>query len=181
MPAAAPSSSREGTCAHAMPFSLQSNGMCIVISGGFTSFAMTTSFAVWRSIAFVTSLLPFLSLPVAFATSTHSSTLSTISFSIVASEDKNVILTHPLRESSFIGCSGKWQGVYKGYSLVVLVASRVIPQHTILIVMALTVDKVSGFMRERCKHEGMPRILIKEDPIICPTCRSPCLNRPKKN
>jgi len=39
---------------------------------------------------------------------------------------------------------------------------------------------VDGFRCERCKHEWIPRTKIKQDPIICPSCKSPYWNIPKK-
>jgi len=39
--------------------------------------------------------------------------------------------------------------------------------------------KTKGYRCERCKHEWIPR--KKEDtPIICPECKSPYWNRPRK-
>ena len=38
--------------------------------------------------------------------------------------------------------------------------------------------KVKGFQCERCKHKWVPR--NKERPIICPTCKSPYWDRPRK-
>jgi len=47
--------------------------------------------------------------------------------------------------------------------------------------MARITVKVPGFRCERCKHEWIPRIKIKEDPIICPTCKSPDTRVEKEN
>lgn len=49
--------------------------------------------------------------------------------------------------------------------------------------------KVQGYKCERCSHEWLPRVSleelkagnIKEEPVICPKCKSPYWNRPKKN
>ena len=49
--------------------------------------------------------------------------------------------------------------------------------------------KVKGFKCERCEHIWIPRVSleeltsgeIKDIPIICPKCKSPYWNRPKKN
>lgn len=37
---------------------------------------------------------------------------------------------------------------------------------------------VKGFKCERCKYEWIPR--KKQHPIICPKCKSPYWNKPKK-
>ncbi|MBT3582630.1 hypothetical protein HN777_01270 [Candidatus Woesearchaeota archaeon] len=39
---------------------------------------------------------------------------------------------------------------------------------------------MDGFRCERCSHKWIPRIKTKEDPIICPSCKSPYWNKPKK-
>lgn len=49
--------------------------------------------------------------------------------------------------------------------------------------------KVRCFVCERCEHQWIPRVTldelksgdIKEEPIICPKCKSPYWNKPKKN
>lgn len=49
--------------------------------------------------------------------------------------------------------------------------------------------KVRSFVCERCGHEWIPRVpleelksgKIKEEPVICPKCKSPYWNKPKKN
>ena len=38
-----------------------------------------------------------------------------------------------------------------------------------------------GFKCERCGHEWIPRTKIEENPTICPKCKSPYWNKPKKN
>jgi len=38
--------------------------------------------------------------------------------------------------------------------------------------------KVKGYKCERCKHLWIPR--KKEKPIICPKCKSPYWNKPRK-
>jgi Zn finger protein HypA/HybF involved in hydrogenase expression len=43
---------------------------------------------------------------------------------------------------------------------------------------AITIE-VEGFKCERCKHEWIPRKKGKF-PIICPSCKSPYWNIPKK-
>jgi len=55
-------------------------------------------------------------------------------------------------------------------------------------IMAEIWIKVKGFRCERCGHEWIPRVNleelksgdIKETPIICPKCKSPYWNKPKK-
>lgn len=47
-------------------------------------------------------------------------------------------------------------------------------------IMARIIVKVPGFRCERCKHEWIPRVKTKEDPIICPKCKNPYWNIPKK-
>jgi len=47
---------------------------------------------------------------------------------------------------------------------------------------------ITGFRCERCSHEWLPRVTleelksgkIKEKPIICPKCKSPYWDKPKK-
>jgi DNA-directed RNA polymerase subunit RPC12/RpoP len=39
---------------------------------------------------------------------------------------------------------------------------------------------VDGYKCERCKHEWIPRSKKKLNPIICPSCKSPYWNIPKK-
>ena len=39
---------------------------------------------------------------------------------------------------------------------------------------------VEGYKCERCGHEWIPRIKLDEEPIICPSCKSPYWNKPKK-
>ena len=40
---------------------------------------------------------------------------------------------------------------------------------------------LDGYRCERCRHEWLPRTKKKEDPIICPKCKSPYWNKPRKN
>jgi hypothetical protein len=40
---------------------------------------------------------------------------------------------------------------------------------------------VMGFRCERCSHEWIPRGSAEEEPTVCPKCRSPYWNRPKKS
>lgn len=44
--------------------------------------------------------------------------------------------------------------------------------------MAKIKIQVDGFKCERCGHEWIPR--TKEQPIICPKCKSPYWNKPRK-
>jgi len=46
--------------------------------------------------------------------------------------------------------------------------------------MAKVKLSVEGFKCERCEHEWIPR--NKEDePAVCPKCKSPYWNKPRKN
>lgn len=46
--------------------------------------------------------------------------------------------------------------------------------------MAKVKLSVEGFRCERCEHEWIPR--NKEDePSVCPKCKSPYWNKPRKN
>jgi len=47
-------------------------------------------------------------------------------------------------------------------------------------IMAKIMITVQGYRCERCNHEWIPRIKVKEDPVICPKCKSPYWNKPKK-
>jgi len=38
--------------------------------------------------------------------------------------------------------------------------------------------QVEGFECERCKHQWIPR--GNENPAVCPKCKSPYLNKPRK-
>jgi predicted Zn-ribbon and HTH transcriptional regulator len=40
---------------------------------------------------------------------------------------------------------------------------------------------VMGYRCERCGHEWIPRSNNGEEPRVCPKCRSPWWNKPKKN
>lgn len=40
---------------------------------------------------------------------------------------------------------------------------------------------LDGYRCERCGHEWIPRTKKKVDPIICPNCKSPYWNTPRKN
>ena len=39
---------------------------------------------------------------------------------------------------------------------------------------------VMGFRCERCDHEWIPRGGLEDEPRVCPKCRSPWWNKPKK-
>jgi len=45
--------------------------------------------------------------------------------------------------------------------------------------MAEVMIQIRGFRCERCKHKWVPR--AKEHPTICPTCKSPYWDKPRKN
>lgn len=47
--------------------------------------------------------------------------------------------------------------------------------------MARVPITVMGFRCERCGHEWIPRGSADEEPRVCPKCRSPYWNRPKKS
>jgi len=64
MPTAVPSFCFVGTNIYGIFLSWQRMGRCATTSGGSTSSAMTTSFAMPRSMAFVVSFVPFLTCPV---------------------------------------------------------------------------------------------------------------------
>ncbi len=46
--------------------------------------------------------------------------------------------------------------------------------------MAEIILKVKGYKCERCEHEWIPR-KKKEYPTICPICKSPYWDKPRKN
>ncbi len=45
--------------------------------------------------------------------------------------------------------------------------------------MAEITIQIKGYKCERCKHEWVPR--AKEYPTICPSCKSPYWDKPRKN
>ena len=45
--------------------------------------------------------------------------------------------------------------------------------------MAEIIIKLKGYECERCNHKWIPR--SKETPVICPECKSPYWNKPKKH
>jgi predicted Zn-ribbon and HTH transcriptional regulator len=47
--------------------------------------------------------------------------------------------------------------------------------------MARVPITVMGYRCERCGHEWVPRGLAEEEPRVCPKCRSPWWNRPRKS
>ena len=40
--------------------------------------------------------------------------------------------------------------------------------------------KLDGFQCERCEHMWLPRANTKGEPVICPKCKSPYWNKPRK-
>jgi len=46
--------------------------------------------------------------------------------------------------------------------------------------MAVFKKTVTAYRCERCKHEWIPRSKIKKLPIVCPKCKSPYWNTPRK-
>ena len=47
--------------------------------------------------------------------------------------------------------------------------------------MARVPITVMGYRCERCGHEWIPRGSAEEEPRVCPKCRSPWWNRPRKS
>ena len=39
---------------------------------------------------------------------------------------------------------------------------------------------LSGYKCDRCGHEWVARIKIEQDPTICPKCKSPYWNKPRR-
>jgi predicted Zn-ribbon and HTH transcriptional regulator len=39
---------------------------------------------------------------------------------------------------------------------------------------------LEGYECERCQHRWLPRATTEETPTICPKCKSPYWNRPRK-
>lgn len=46
--------------------------------------------------------------------------------------------------------------------------------------MARVPITVMGFRCERCSHEWLPRGDLEQEPRVCPKCKSPYWNRPRK-
>lgn len=44
---------------------------------------------------------------------------------------------------------------------------------------SMALIKLSGYKCERCSHQWMPR--NSERPMVCPKCKSPYWNKPRKN
>jgi hypothetical protein len=40
---------------------------------------------------------------------------------------------------------------------------------------------IKGFLCERCDHKWPPRNLLNPKPFVCPRCKSPYWNSPRKN
>lgn len=40
--------------------------------------------------------------------------------------------------------------------------------------------KLDGYKCYRCQHEWVPRENNKEEPMVCPKCKSPYWNKPKQ-
>ena len=47
------------------------------------------------------------------------------------------------------------------------------------ILLGMPKVRLWGYRCERCGHEWVPR--MKEEPRVCPKCKSPYWNRPRKN
>lgn len=39
---------------------------------------------------------------------------------------------------------------------------------------------IQGFECDRCGHQWIPRLKIDEEPTICPKCKSPYWNKPRR-
>jgi predicted Zn-ribbon and HTH transcriptional regulator len=39
---------------------------------------------------------------------------------------------------------------------------------------------LAGYECDRCGHQWVPRVKIDEDPTICPKCKSPYWNKPRR-
>lgn len=39
---------------------------------------------------------------------------------------------------------------------------------------------LQGYSCDRCGHEWAPRVKITDDPTICPKCKSPYWNKPRR-
>ena len=39
---------------------------------------------------------------------------------------------------------------------------------------------IPAFECDRCKHQWIPRLKIDEEPTICPKCKSPYWNKPRR-
>ncbi len=50
----------------------------------------------------------------------------------------------------------------------------------IVVGMAKVMLTVEGYRCERCAHEWIPRDK-EQEPVICPKCKSPYWNKPRKN
>ena len=48
-----------------------------------------------------------------------------------------------------------------------------------IFIMGKVKIQVEGFNCERCGHEWIPR--SKGEPLVCPECKSPYWNKPRKN
>jgi len=41
--------------------------------------------------------------------------------------------------------------------------------------------KLDGYICERCRHTWISRVNSKNRPLVCPSCKSPYWNIPRKN
>ena len=46
--------------------------------------------------------------------------------------------------------------------------------------MALVTVKQKGYRCNRCEHEWVPRKSTEGEPKVCPLCKSPYWNKPRK-
>ena len=44
----------------------------------------------------------------------------------------------------------------------------------------MAVIELKGYRCDRCKHEWFPRLKVEEEPAICPKCKSPYWNKPRR-
>jgi DNA-directed RNA polymerase subunit RPC12/RpoP len=47
--------------------------------------------------------------------------------------------------------------------------------------MGMVTLKQKGYKCNRCEHEWVPRKSTEGEPRVCPACKSPYWNKPRKN
>lgn len=50
----------------------------------------------------------------------------------------------------------------------------------VIVIDSMGIVKLDGYSCERCEHEWVPRSKIDELPTICPKCKSPYWNKPRR-
>ncbi len=55
------------------------------------------------------------------------------------------------------------------------------PTHVSKIMSYRVKIQVDGFKCLRCGHEWAPRVILDREPTICPSCKSPYWNKPRRN